>query len=366
MSALKNLVAGIRATDKAALAMTVLIGALAGTLAHLAHLPLGYLLGSVIATGTLAAFHIQPFGRQITLPAGLRFSFVPVIGVAIGGAFTPEVARAALGWGPSLLALCAFVPAAHYLGYRIYRAGGLAPAEAFFGAVPGGLIESVQLGEAAGADVRLLTVLQFLRLILTILTVPLIFWALTGHAVGSASGAMMTGAGVSLTLWDIGLMLLAGGLGVAIAKALHFPGYIITGPIALSALLHVSGLLHGIPPGWLISVTQIILGTGLGARFVGVETALLKRGARLALINGAAALALAFGFAGAVHWMAGEPLAAAFLAFAPGGLAEMSLIALSLHMSAIYVTVHHVARIFLAVSFAKLGASRLTPRNDAP
>ena len=51
----------------------------------------------------------------------------------------------------------------------------------------------------------------------------------------------------------------------------------------------------------------------------------------------------------------GEPLAAAFLAFAPGGLAEMSLVALSLNMSVIYVTAHHVLRIVLAVSFAKLG-----------
>ncbi len=357
--ALRDLLAGIRATDQTALAVTLGIGALGGVLAHLAHLPLGYLLGSVIATGSLAALQIKPFGRQITLPARLRFSFVPVIGVAIGGAFTPEVARAALGWWPSLLALCVFVPMAHALGYRLYRAGGLSPVDAFFGAVPGGLIESVQLGEEAGADVRLLTVLQFLRLILTILSVPLIFWALTGQMVGSAAGTMMTGANVPLTLPMVALMIAAGAIGASLAKRLHFPGYIITGPIALSAVLHVSGLLQGIPPGWLINATQIILGTGLGARFAGVSPALLKRAAKLAILNGAASLALAFAFAETVHWTVGEPVAAAFLAFAPGGLAEMSLIALSLHMSVIYVTVHHVARIFLAVSFAKLGAARI-------
>lgn len=366
MSTPQSLVAGLRTTDQIALCLTLGLGAIGGTLAHLAHLPLGYLLGSVVFVGLAAALNLRPFGRQITLPARLRFSFVPVIGVAIGGAFTPEVARAALGWGPSLLALCLFVPCAHYLGYRIYRAGGLAPAEAFFGAVPGGLIESVQLGEEAGADVRLLTVLQFLRLILTILTVPMIFWALTGQVVGSASGAQMTGAGVSLTPGDVGLMLMAGIVGVALAKVLRVPGYIIIGPLAISALLHGLGLAQGIPPGWLITLTQIVLGTGLGARFVGVETALLRRAARLAVLNGAAALVLAFAFAGAVHLIAGEPVAAAFLAFAPGGLAEMSLIALSLHMSAIYVTVHHVARIFLAVSIAKLGAERLTKTAGRP
>lgn len=352
----RDILNGIRATDKRAVVLTLLIGAVGGTVAWFLHLPLGFLLGSVIATGTLAALGVRPFGRQIVLPTRLRFSFVPVIGVAIGGAFTPEIARAALGWWPSLLALCVFVPLAHYIGYRLYRLGGLAPVDAFFGSVPGGLIESVQLGEEAGADVRLLTVLQFLRLILTIITVPLIFLALTGHSVGSAAGTQMAGSNVPLTVTDVVLMIAAGLFGVAMAKALRFPGYIITGPITVSAVLHISGLLQGIPPGWLISVTQIVLGTGLGARFVGIEPAMLKRGARLACLNGVAALSLAFAFAGAVHWLAGEPVTAAFLAFAPGGLAEMSLIALSLQMSVIYVTVHHVARIFLAVTAAKVGS----------
>ncbi len=48
-----------------------------------------------------------------------------------------------------------------------------------------------------------------------------------------------------------------------------------------------------------------------------------------------------------------------FLAFAPGGLAEMSLVALSLQVSVIYVTTHHVLRIILAVALAQLSARLL-------
>ena len=102
-------------------------------------------------------------------------------------------------------------------------------------------------------------------------------------------------------------------------------------------------------------MTQVILGAGLGVRFVGMSRQMLARCGRLAMVNGAVSLFLAFGFAGVVHWLTDEPVAAAFLAFAPGGLAEMSLIALSLNMSVIYVTAHHVVRIVLAVVFARLG-----------
>jgi uncharacterized protein len=341
--------------DLPALCLTLLIGAVGGTLAHLARFPLGYLLGSLLAVGVIAAAGWRPLGRQMTLPARLRFSFVPVIGVAIGGGVTPEVAGQALGWWPTLLALCLFVPVAHALGFWIYRRGGLAPKDAFFGAVPGGLIESVQLGEEAGADVRLLTVLQFLRLILTIVTVPMIFWAMTGQAVGSASGVAMVGADAVLGLWDVALLVVAGVVGAGLGRLLRLPGWIITGPIAVSALFHGLGWVEGVPPGWLIAATQVVLGAGLGARFAGVEQAMLLRAGRLAVVNGVAALALAFLFAEGLHLMVGEPVAAVFLAFAPGGLAEMSLVALSLQMSAIYVTAHHVARIVLAVGLAKAG-----------
>ncbi|WP_309665876.1 AbrB family transcriptional regulator [Tabrizicola sp.] len=339
-----------------ALAVTLTLGALGGWIAHWAHLPLGYLLGSLVVTGVIAAGDVRPFGCQITLPARLRFSFVPVIGVAIGGAFTPAVAGQALGWGPSLLALCLYVPLAHAAGFALYRRGGLSATNAFFGAVPGGLIESVQLGEEAGADVRLLTVLQFLRLIGTIIAVPMLFWGLTGHAVGSASGVQMVGAAAHLGPREVAILVAAGLMGVAIGRLLRLPGWIITGPILMSALIHGLGWVEGVPPGWLIAATQIVLGTGLGARFVGVDRAMLRRAAVLALINGVVALLLAMGFALSLHALVGEPVAAVFLAFAPGGLAEMSLIALSLQVSVIYVTAHHVLRIVLAVGLAKLGS----------
>ena len=345
-----------KSVDIPALAMTLMIGAIGGVAAAALGVPLGYLLGSLLAVGFAAAMDWRPFGRAVNMPMRLRLAFVPVIGVAIGGAFTPEVAREALGWGSSLLALLLFVPVAHGVGYMIFRRGGLPKVDAYFSSLPGGLIESVQLGEEAGADVRLLTVLQFLRLILTIIAVPLIFLGVTGHAVGSASGVQMEGADVALGLRDIVVLVACGGFGVWLARLLRIPAWIITGPLILSALAHVLGWVEGVPPGWLISLTQVVLGTGLGARFAGVTGAMLRRAGGLAVLNGAAVMALAYGFAIVLHALVGEPVAAVFLAFAPGGLAEMSLIALSLNISAIYVTTHHVVRIAMAVGAAQIGA----------
>lgn len=344
--------------DLAGLALTLALGGGGGAAAHLLHLPLGWLLGSLLAVGGVAASGWRPFGQGIYFPQPMRMGFVPVIGVSIGGNFTPEVAREALGWGASLTALLVFIPLTHWVGYRIYRIGGLPERDAFFGAIPGGLIESVELGAEAGADVRLLTVLQLLRLILTVIAVPVIFLVLTGHVVGSASGVEAPAARIALTLRDVLLLILCGVVGMALARLARLPAWIITGPLILSALAHATDWVEGVPPGWLISLTQVMLGTGLGARFVGVEMALLRRGGLLAAVNGFVALIIAFGFALGLQGVLDVPPAAVFLAYAPGGLAEMSLIALSLEMSAIYVTAHHVVRIGLAVLLAQFGSWR--------
>ncbi len=346
----------IRGTDPLALLVTLALGAAGGALAAWAQLPLGFLMGSLVVTAVAAMAGWRPFGLPITLPGKFRMCFVPVIGVAIGGAFTPQVAGQMAGWMPSLLALCLFVPMAHGLGYAIYRRGGVGQREALFGAVPGGLIESVTLAEAAGADMREVTVLQFLRLILAILSVPMIFWAMTGQAVGSAAGVRLAGQDTALGLADVLALLAAGMFGALGARALRLPGWIVMGPLVCSAALHGSGWITAGPPSWMVSATQVVLGTGLGARFAGVRRDTLLRAGRLALANGAAALLLALAFAEALHWTVGEPVAAVFLAFAPGGLAEMSLIALSLQISVIYVTAHHALRIILAVLLAQAAA----------
>lgn len=345
----------LKAVDYPALLLTLALGAVGGLAALWAGFPLALLLGSLLVTGVVAAAGWRPFGRAVLLPMKLRSAFVPVIGVSIGGAFTPAVISEAGAWWPSLLALLLFLPLTHAVAYLIYTRGGLPRLESFFGAVPGGLIETVQMGEEAGGDVRLMTVLQFLRLILTIVAVPLIFTALTGVAVGSASGAVLPAAAVPLSAYEVVVLLAVGGLGVWVGRLLRLPAAIMTGPVLFSAVTHAAGLVHGVPPGWLVGVTQVVVGCGLGARFAGIERRMLIRAARLAVLNAGVALGMAFGFAWALAPWVGEPLTAVFLAFAPGGLAEMSLIALSLQMSVVYVTVHHVARIVMSVMMAKAG-----------
>jgi uncharacterized protein len=342
-----------------ALVATLLLGLVGGVAGKLLGLPLGYLLGSLLAVASWAIAGKRVLSQAIHMPQPLRMCFIPIVGVGIGGAFTSSIFHDAVGWWPSILALLIFVPLAHFTGYKIYRAGGLTPTTAYFGAVPGGLIESVTMGEEAGADVALLVLIQFLRLILTIVIVPVVFLILTGHSVGSSAGVVMVGGANPLEPLDVLVLVTAGFGGYFAGSALRFPAAIMTGPLAASAIAHLTGFTDAVPPAWMISMTQVVVGTGLGARFAGMASNTLRRGFGLAVLSTAASLTIAFGCAELLHEVMDMPISAIFLAFAPGGITEMSLIALSLHVSVVFVTLHHVVRIVVSISVARFFVGRI-------
>ncbi len=340
--------------------VTMLLGTAGALMAWGLRLPLPFLLGSLLAVGGVAVAGIRPLGHVPSMPQKLRMGFVPIIGVAIGGAFTSGLLADAANWWPSLLGLAAFIPLVHWTGFQVFqRLGGLSRPTAFYAAVPGGLIEAIAMGEDAGADLQMLTMLQFLRLILSIVLVPLAFTILTGSLVGSASGVAMTGADVPIGPLDALLLFAAGAAGLWLGQRLRLPGGVITGPILISGLMHLGGLTAAVPPGWLIDVTQLVVGVSLGVRFAGLPRGTFRRALSLSLLNVGLTLLIGFVFALLLHGAVGERTGTVFLAFAPGGVSEMSLVALSLQVSVIYVTAHHVLRILLSVLVAQIFAHRV-------
>jgi uncharacterized membrane protein AbrB (regulator of aidB expression) len=73
------------------------------------------------------------------------------------------------------------------------------------------------------------------------------------------------------------------------------------------------------------------------------RTALASVGSTIILVAGGLL------FAVILHPLTDLPTIGIFLAFAPGGVAEMSLIALALSIDAALVATHHLVRIFLIV-----------------
>ena len=323
-------------------------GTFAAFVAQAIGLPLPFLLGPLLLSGTVAMGLPAWLPEGYGFPPWLRLMFIAVIGLMIGAQVTPDLFRQIPRLMLSLAALTLFVVVAHAFNYTVFRRlGRYDRATAFYAATPGGLFESIAMGDEAGADIARLTLQQFLRVIVVVTALPLGLSLWLGEPVGSAGG--MTLARDAVPWKALPGIALAGFAGLMIGRTLRLPAKQLTGPMAVAAILSLSGLYPLDIPQWLVNVAQVVVGTALGMRFTGLSRALILRGAGLSIISVSGMLILAALCAEALHLALGEPFDTMLISFAPGGVTEMALVALSLQANPALVTLHHIWRILITV-----------------
>ncbi|WP_425100640.1 AbrB family transcriptional regulator [Tropicibacter sp. S64] len=331
--------------------LLLIYGAGGGWLASLAHLPMPWMLGSLLTAGSLVLLIKPAFLTSYKFPMKFRTGFIAMIGVMIGSQLEASFLSLAGDLVLTLSMLAVFVVLAHGGNTLIFRRiGGYDRATAFYSGTPGGLMESILLGENSGANITVLTAQQFLRIIFVITLLPLGLSLWFGHPVGSAAGLSLGAAtGTPLGWGELALIVATGLAGLGIASVIHLPAGQLTGPILLAASLTVSGLLDVHVPFWMICTAQVVIGVSLGLRFNGMSARLLRNCAGLSLLSVLYMLALGAGFATALHYATELPFLHLFVSYAPGGVTEMSLVALSLAANPTFVSLHHIVRILMTV-----------------
>lgn len=328
------------------LAFTLGCGLIGGFVFNYFRMPLPWMLGAMCVVTALALA-----GARVRVHARLRQPMIVVIGVMLGSAFTPEIVGHAGEYliSITLLALYVILAATACIAY-LRKLGRYDPVTAYFSGIPGGLMEMAILGSSAGADDRKVFLTHGTRVFLVVLTIPFWFRLVEGYAPrgGTAVGAMLA----TVSLPDLAILTVSAVAGYFIGKALRFPARALTGPLALSALAHMTGLTTSKPPNELIVLAQLVLGASVGCRYLGVRLADVLGTIRIALGSALILIVSAVAFSYAIHAVAGVQSQALLLSLSPGGLVEMTLIALALGIDVAFVTVHHLARIVLAILVA--------------
>jgi uncharacterized protein len=324
--------------------LALAIGGAAGWMAAQAGVPLPWMLGPLVVV-TVAALT----GLPLDTPFPLRPFVMPAIGVMLGSAITPAVLGAAVAWWATLLLLVPLLVLQAALSWLVFRHVGRAdPVTAYFAAMPGGLTDMVLLGTALGGDERRIALAHASRVLVVIVTVVLVFgW---GLHVTAGDHAVRWTALDALTPKDW-LVLTTCGL-VGSLLALRLPAGMILGPMVLSGLVHGTGLVTVPPPSVIVNFAQVVVGTIVGCRFLGAGWAMVGRDLWLGAIAALAMLAATLGFAALIPVLTGIPLSQAVLAFAPGGLTEMSLLSFAMGQDVAYVSVIHITRIVLVIALA--------------
>ena len=326
--------------------LALAIGIGAGVAGFSLGMPLPWMLGPMVAT-TLAA----PFAWPVRGPDRLRPFVIPVIGVLLGASITPEIVGQLGSWAVTLALLPVYLLVAAAVSYAIYRGlGRYDPTTAFYAAMPGGLNEMLLLGAAAGGDERKIATAHAARVLFTIFFVVLYFALALG--VRSTGGGALWVALDALSLWDYAALGFCAVAGAWLGKRLRLPAAPVFGPMILSGALHLTEVVKVAPPSLIVIAAQIVIGTVIGARFIGTTFRSVGRDILLAILATLAMLAVTLVCAELIAATRDMPLSQAFLGFAPGGLTEMSLLSLTLGQDVAFVSVTHVIRIMLVIAAA--------------
>ena len=327
-----------------------------GTVLFLAlGLPLPFLFGPMAACLIAALAHvpIKGFG-QVSLAART------ILGVAVGASITPALFAELPRMVTSIALVPLFIAVIALVGVPYFRrVWGFDAPTAYYAAMPGGLQDMVIFGTEAGGDPRALSLVHATRVLIIVTLAPIILTYGYGAGLTNPIGAPAS----ELPVQELALMAAAAWIGWKGGARLGLFGASILGPLILTALLSLSGLIHARPPREAILVAQFFIGCAIGVHFLGVTFRELRRVvvagvgyvALLALLaTGFTALATRLGLARPVE---------TFLAFAPGGQAEMTVLAIVSGADLGFVITHHLTRIILVILGAPIVAGLIRRRS---
>jgi len=326
-----------------AIGLTLVFGALGGGAFVYLTMPLPWMIGALVVT-TAAAMG----GVPLKGPGRLRNIMIGVLGIMLGSSFTPDALANVDQWAGSLSALLAFIIAVVAINaFYLVRIGGFDPVTAYFAASPGGLATMVTLGAEMGGDERSIGLVHSIRIMLTVLIIPFWFRFFEGYVPGSAT----TGAVTDIAGQDLMILALCA-LGYPVARLLKLPAAPLLGPMLFSVGVHLSGLTAAKPPSEIVNLAQVVIGTGIGCRFVGISARHVMGLMVIAAGSTLFMLALAAGAALGLEAATGLEFRALWLAFSPGGLAEMTLISLAMGIDTAFVSTHHLFRVLFMIAAA--------------
>lgn len=311
-------------------------------------LPLPFLFGPMFAClfAALLGVRLQGAGQ-------LSVAARTILGVAVGASITPAI----LGQIPLMAITLAMIPAYVVLiglvGVPFFqRICGFDRVTSYYAAMPGGFQDMVLFGQEAGANPRALSLIHATRVLVIVTLVPILLTGPFGVGLDQPIGAPAR----DVPPHEMALMAVIALIGWKGGVRIGLFGAAILGPMILATALSLGDILHHRPPAEAIMLAQFFIGMGIGMQFRGVTFAEVRHDVAAGAAFAVILAALAGVFTLLAYKLGGAPMLEAFLSFAPGGQAEMTVLAIVAGADLGFIVIHHLMRLIVVITGAPVMA----------
>jgi hypothetical protein len=322
-------------------------------------LPAAYLSGSMLAVAIWVVA-----GRKAGLPDPLSNISYIATGSLLGAGIDQNSLASLANWPLSLIMLgISIVVLLALVRTYLLRVHNFERNTAILCSVPGALSYVVAVAAEVGADTRRVAVIQTVRLATVMVLIPVIVGYTDVHT------PLPNAIPKELLDWqEIAMVLGLSALGVPLGSLLRVPAPYFTGPMVISGALFMTGTVEGAVPAYILYPPLIICGATIGTRFAGSTARFLVSCTKAGVGATALGLAITSLFAWPTASFLDLPFMQVWLAFAPGGLEAMTVLAFTLDTDPAFVAGHQIIR-FLAVSMIvpfMLGKSKTNQTSQSP
>jgi membrane AbrB-like protein len=312
-------------------------------------LPSPTLFGGLVA-GLVRALAGRTRGR---VPGAAFTGAQAVVGVAMGALVDVGTLRAvAENWLAVVLVVLGTLALSLVAGLLLRLQPGISPVTGAFAMVAGGASGIIVMARELGADERMVAVLQYLRVLLIVVLMPVVATGLYGAT--PATGAPAAGADAG---WPAGLLFTLGCsfVGLLGARLLRIPVPALLGPMIAAAAVDLTGLLDGAAvPGLLEDVAFLVIGVQVGISFTRDSLRTIGRALPLALSVIIGLIVACAGLGAALAAATGASALDGYLATTPGGLYAVLATATGSGADATFVLAVQVLRLFVMLLSAPL------------
>lgn len=282
-----------------------------------------------------------------------------ILGVAVGASVTTAFFIALPDIWDTLALIPFMVIANGIMGVWYFkRFAGYDFPTAYYASMPGGLQDMIVFGEEAGGNVRAISLIHATRVLVIVVILPLMLTQLWDANLDTPPGASVT----TFELDQIAILIVCGLAGWRIAKRTGMFGASILGPLIFTAIASLVGILHTRPPAEAIWAAQYFIAIGIGVKYVGITSKELRHDVVAGLGFCVLLLALTTAVVLAVLALDLAPPMETILSLAPGGQAELVVLALIVGADMGFVVAHHLFRIFFVILGAPLIAKLFRPK----
>lgn len=309
------------------------------------------LLFAGLAVGLVRALSVR---RRVPVPGAVVTGSHAVVGVSVGALLDLDTLQVvSANWLAVVGVVVATVALSVAAGLVLRLHPGLTPVTGVFAMIAGGASGIIVMARELGADERMVAVLQYLRVLLIVLLMPVAAAVVFGASSEGAPGADAGGA----RAWQTGTVFTVGcvALGLAVGRLARMPVASLLGPMLAAATANLSGLSAGTQvPGEVAAAAFLVIGLQVGLSFT--RSSLRTIGAALPLAS-ALIVALIVSCAGLGVLLArltGVSLLEGYLATTPGGLYAVLATATDSEADAAFVLAVQVLRLFAMLLTAPL------------